>query len=1173
MKFSSRKTLLSILSLFVFSIALQAQDLDDVSISGKITDSNGLAVAGASVTATETQTAVERTVTTDDEGRYRIIELKPGLYKLTASAAGFGAKERIDLQTLSGQNLQLDFQLAPADVQAQATVTVNDDDTPAVDTTRTVVGGTITELEVEEFPNSTRNPLELVLTLGGTAEESLSTRGLAEDRNVTPGTPPLEQGNFSLSGGTAYSNNITIDGLDNNDDFSSRDRFQPSLENVAEVQVISNQFSSEYGRASGGRINIRTRAGGNRFRGRAFMFFRDDNLNANSWYNNLRKFTETDTITFPDTNTRFNRPALTDYNPGFTFSGPVILPFGEGRSIYDGHDRTFFSIAYEYSNIIDTTFVDTFVPVGSNPRFSLPASNSPCPPDITCVDINSAPPTPILPYVVSLITPGVAHIFTARLDHKLTSNNDLTLGWQLGRKDNKRTRGITTQRLDDAIQARKSDTDAYNFTDNHVFGANAVNQFRMQYSVFEPSFETDSPFDPVVLIGYRNPATSGNQTLVAGNSTAAISGDSTGFPQNRKETRWQFLESLTYIAGSHTLKGGFDIQTVRSKALGLEDATGTFRFANILDFQNNRLSQYLQNFGTASDVHNTYWGVFVNDEMKALKNLTISYGLRYERETAVTDNNNFGPRFGLAWDPFAKGKGVIRVGAGIFYNRVLLRTVADSIQNINEGLIQFNSNIGTNVNDPRRGPILAAIANRFPNGFSSADDLRALIVVTCATVVTTFPCNANTGFDTNVTSTGNPLRSVEPDLKIPESYQFNVGFEREIGKDFVIEANYTWNKTVHLWRDSNPNAASLSLANSLLGTNYADWTEYLLNNPFQLSPTRRYTFFLGSPTDSVGHHANSQTGGNCGVTTANCFVNLLTTNSSGTLPLVSVPGQNNNATGNPIGIALAAISQFRPDPTVEETSLIGSQGNVRYQGLILEIRRRYRKLGFGFSSSIRAVYTLSSTKDDGLNNTSNAEINGDFGREWARNLQDRRHRIAISGIFETPPWMGKLRFSPIFRYGSSAPFNLGIGGSDRNLDDLGTDRVNFSGNLSDIVWREPGSPIPDALIPQFSLQPIGSRGGNLPRNAGRGPSFYTFDLSVTREWRFGERMRLRPVVEFDNILNAAVFNFGSEFIDFAGLGIIGVTPTPAQLAERQNFLVPTRTFRQREIRLGVRFDF
>ena len=163
---------------------------------------------------------------------------------------------------------------------------------------------------------------------------------------------------------------------------------------------------------------MRTRAGGNRFRGRAFMFFRDDNLNANTWYNNSRGFP---------------RLPLTEYNPGFTFSGPVILPFGEGKSIYSGRNRTFFAIAYEYNNLQDTTFIDTFVPVGSNPRYALPSGNTPCP-VASCLDTNSTPATPVASYTSLFATPNVNHIFTARFDHKLTSNNDITVGWQLGRK-------------------------------------------------------------------------------------------------------------------------------------------------------------------------------------------------------------------------------------------------------------------------------------------------------------------------------------------------------------------------------------------------------------------------------------------------------------------------------------------------------------------------------------------------------------------------------------------------------------------------------------------------------------------------------------------------------------------------------------------------------------------
>ena len=1125
-----------VLLFFVFSIAGFAQDLDDVTISGKVADSNNAPIVGATVTATRVETGDERTFITNDDGRYRIIELKPGLYKVKVAANGFGTKEKADIQTISAQSVQLDFTLAPADVVAQQIVTIEADDS-VVDTTRTIVGGTISGRDIEEIPNNSRNPLDLVLTLGGTSEEALSTRNLAEDRNVTNATAPAEQGNFSLSGGVSYSNNITIDGLDNNDDLAANVRFQPSLESIEEVQVITNQFSAEYGRASGGRINLRTRSGTNRLRGRAFFFFRDDNLNANSFYNNSRGFA---------------RLPLTEYNPGFTLSGPVVLP-----KIYDGHNRTFFSFAYEYNNLTDTTFINTFVPLVSNPRFQLPAGNATCP-VASCGDLAA--------YNVLFSTPNSDHIVTAKIDHRLYSKNDFTIGYQLGRRKNRRTRGSTTTRLDEALQARNTDSDAINFTDNHIFNGKTVNQFRFQYSIFEPSFQTDTPGEPVVLIGYTNPETGAAQTLIAGNSTAS-GGNSESFPISRRETRYQFQETLTFILGKHSLKGGFDIQNIRSRATELGDATGTFNFTNVSTFQSNTLSRFRLNFGTGSNVKNNYTGIFFNDEIKVRSNLTLNLGLRYERESSVDDNNNLGPRIGVAWSPFKDGKGVIRFGTGIFYNRTLLRTIGNFIQNAT-GVVPFDTNtIGTNANDPRRGPILNALSQRFPASFASEAELHTLVGNICATIVTTLTCNSNTGFILNQGSAGNPLRSVDANLKIPESYQFNIGFERQISKGLVFEANYTWNKTVRLWRDRNINAP-------VLPSGFADFTAYLEANPFQLSPTRRYTFYRGSTADGVGLATTMNGTTTCGVTTVNCFVNLNTISTVATTPIVAVPGSNNNATGGPIGIALAAIAQFRPNQNFEEQSRIGSIGEAFYQGLILELRSRLRKFGSsGFGASFRFNYTLSSTKDDGLNNTANAEINGDFEREFTRTIQDRRHRIAFSGSFDTPFWLGKLRFAPLFRAGSSAPFSLGNGGRDRNLDDLGTDRLNFSGNLADIVSRNPGSPFPEVLAAQFSLAPIGARGGNLPRNAGTGPSFFTFDLNVTREFRLTEKVRLRPVIEFDNILNASVFNYGAAFIDFTALRNDGTPPTAAQILARNNFLVPTRTFRQREIRLGMRFDF
>jgi hypothetical protein len=216
------------------------------------------------------------------------------------------------------------------------------------------------------------------------------------------------------------------------------------------------------------------------------------------------------------------------------------------------------------------------------------------------------------------------------------------------------------------------------------------------------------------------------------------------------------------------------------------------------------------------------------------------------------------------------------------------------------------------------------------------------------------------------------------------------------------------------------------------------------------------------------------------------------------------------------------------------------------------------------------VYTLSFLTDDGIVNTSDALLPGDFSHELSRSLLDRRHRFAFSGTFDTPRSLGHLQFAPILRLASGAPFNISLGGVDRNLDDVSNDRPNFVGGMEVLRWRRPGDPIDASILNQFSLPPIG-QSGNLPRNAGRGPGQFIFDLNVSRQFKLNEKMRMRWSVEFDNVLNATVFSFGSEFIDFNAFG-----PT-ATAAQRQafidQFLVTTRTMRPRQVRIGVRFDF
>jgi Carboxypeptidase regulatory-like domain/TonB dependent receptor/TonB-dependent Receptor Plug Domain len=1105
--------ILALAASLLFAVTVAAQDLDNVTISGKVTDQNGAVIPGATVTATLVATKVDRTTVTDDNGNYKLIQLPPGTYSVKASFASFATEEKKDLTTIAAQHVQLDFVMKPAGVTAEAVV-VSTAEPAQVDTTRTVVGGTVTTREIEALPNASRSPLDLIFTLGAVAEEPLSTRDLADDKNAR--TTPEEAGNFSLSGGAAYSNNITIDGLDNNDDRSAKERFTPSTEAIEEVQIIRNQFAAEYGRASGGRINLRTRGGSNKFHGRGFYFFRDESLDANTWKNN---------------SLGIKRLPLQEHDPGFTFSGPVDL-----GKLYRGRNRTFLFTAYEYDTFLESTLIDALVPVDQNPLFAIPAptdlaskrAENPSAPALAAVN-------GIAPFISPVNTPQRNHILTARIDHKFTDMHNGSFLLQLGRLNNLRQFG-GGNRLAQALVGKTRNTDAISYSDNYVISSQAVAQTRFQFSRLTPAVEaTGGATNPVILISIKDSLALNSGTLIAGTSTTGAT--------DRRENRFQFQEIFAYEKGRHSLKFGGDIQRIKSTFIDLSDATGTWSFDSAGDFLANTPSRFRQNFLTTSTQHNTYAGIFAQDEWRLKRNLMLSYGLRYENETIVRDLNNFGPRVAFAYDPFKTGKTVIRGGAGIFYNRALLRTIDDFTTGAQQ--LFFDTDVLTDqatgkvMTDPQRRAFIAANL-KFPQTLSADSSLVKQFGV------------GNTG----TSGGGGLLRRLDPSLRIAESYQANVGFERQIQKSFVVEVNYTWNRGLHLWREFNVNAPRLPKA-------YKSFTDYLASQDF--------TNFLSKP-GGVRPILNTTTAGDLvrfvlnppDPANPNSVIRVVEFG----VP-VSLVNLNAFTSTTSVTTALAALNALRPDPGKGEVEQLIPVGNSYYHGLTFEVRNRFKQGKNGFAFSFRAVYTLSFLKDDGLVNTSDALIPGDFRGEISRSLQDRRHRFALSGTFDLPKSLGRLRFSPVLRIASGAPFNIGIG-ADRNLDDVSNDRPIFTGDPSVLKWREPGRPFDASILNQFALPTIGQT-GNLPRNAAMGPGQFILDLNVTREFRVTERVRLRPTIEFDNVLNKTVFSFGSEFIDF---NAFGPTSSPAtRQAFIDSFLVPTRTMRPRQIRLGIRMDF
>lgn len=1063
---TSRLTLLTIL-VFTFNFQhINAQDLDTVTISGRIMDQNGAVLPGAEIHATLTRTVLKRTMTTDADGRYRLIQLEPGTYVVRVSFPGFAAQEFTNITTVSGQSLQLDATLLPSDLVVE-TVVITDAETPAVDTKRTITGATLTAREMESLPIATRSVLDLLFTLPGVTEEPLSTRDLAEDRNVNHTNTPEEAGTFSLAGAPAYSNNLTIDGLDNNDDRAARERFQPSLEAVAEVQVITNQFSAEYGRASGGRVNLRTRSGSKQFHGRGFYYFRDEALNANSFRNN--------SLGLP-------RLPLQEHAGGFTFGGPIL-------------NETVFFVANERNHVLDSALIDTLVPVKQNSVFRLAS-----PTDLSRARLEDAEAptlaTDVAPFIFPISTPLKNTSITARLDHQFSPMHNAAIVYLGGRLINLRQFG-GGNRLAEAFQGRRRNSDAISYSDTFVFSQRVVNQARFQYSRLAPAFEARGSDAPVVLVTLNDPLPAGDPerrtgTLVAGSSTSGGS--------DRREERVQLQNVFSVINANHSLKIGADLHHVRSTFIDLADLSGTFNFASAGDFLAGNPSRFRQNFQSSSTQKNLYKGAFVHDEWQISPKLLLSYGLRYEYETILRDANNFGPRFSVAYSPFDSGKLVARFGSGIFFNRPLLRTIDDFT--LGQQQLFFDTNA---LRDPLTGKLMTVAQRR---AFIAANLRFPQTLNVDSPLVREFGVK-NTDFS----------RRLDPRLRIPESYQVNAGIERDLGRGYSVEANFTFTRGIHLWREFNANAA-------VLPHGYKNFSEFLAS--------RDFPNFI-NPVTAARPLYNVATAGELvrfvyGSSTNNTVTRLIEFG----VP-VSVMNLNSPSSTTMLEVALAAVNHLRPDPARGELEQLISAGNSFYRGMTIELRKRF---GAGFA--FRAGYTLSSLIDDGVVNTSDALVPGDFRAERARSLLDRRHRFVFSGTFD----LRVLQLSPICRVASGAPFNISIGGVDRNLDDVSNDRPNYSGDLDLLRWRRPGEAF-DVL--GFSVPPIGQI-GNLPRNAGRGPGLFVFDLNVSKDIQIGERLHLRPSVEFDNVLNKTVFSFGSEFID---------SPVTA------------RTMRPRQIRIGL----
>jgi trimeric autotransporter adhesin len=298
-------------------------------ILGTVTDPSGGAVANAKIIITNTGTNIRTETLTSAEGHFEQPYLPSGQYQIAVDAAGFRSFLQTGITLNTAEKYRVDAHLEVGNASQSIVVAAN---AVTLQTDSSQLSQTIDRKQLEGLPNINRNPLLYAMTVAGIT----TTGAFLDPNNVATGDNSRQNfSSFVVNGSRPLSTNIQLDGAMDTSPYGNEISVLPNLEAIGEVQVITNAYSAEYGRAAGGVINFTTRSGANQVHGALYEDFRNSALNANSYGNNTFGRSANGTPLRP-------KAAFNTNLYGGAFSGPVWLP-----KVYNGHNRTFFFVSYE----------------------------------------------------------------------------------------------------------------------------------------------------------------------------------------------------------------------------------------------------------------------------------------------------------------------------------------------------------------------------------------------------------------------------------------------------------------------------------------------------------------------------------------------------------------------------------------------------------------------------------------------------------------------------------------------------------------------------------------------------------------------------------------------------------------------------------------------------------
>lgn len=697
-------------------------------VGGQVIDPQGAPIQGAAVTLRHVETNYSRTVTTDQAGRYAIGPIPTGAYEIVARPAGMQpASERVHV-SLGGRST-VNFQVGLAGLEESVDVQTEPDQLGA----RSI----LTEIQLRNIPAPGRRLKNLFLQTPATQIEP-------------------ECGGFSISGQKGVYTSFNVDGGDyTSSHFCGHVEMSPSftIEALQEFQVLRGTFSAEYGRSTGGIINLATRSGTNRYAGSAFYLFRDDALTKDD---------------------PFGRQQI---HRGHQFGGSAAGPLAR--------DRTFF-------------FVATEVQRNSKPVSVLYSQ-------LDILGLRAAPGARALLDAApesSLTAISELESVVSRVDHRISPDHGLAARGDItrGRVSNSVGSFINTNGLGaDSITNRdvvnaspvSNRTNATGFLQlTSVLGPRVVNELRVQIArEYRPWNPGDGPEvtvrdgSPVRTIAIYGPQATG---LGYGNVGYAFT-----------DRRYQLVENVSFVSGAHTLKAGVDANFVFSRVAFNPGRNGIYRFDSLANYLARRPSQYTQFAGSGEvNAYKHQIALYVQDEWRVRRDLTISPGFRYEmalfpdypaatvpgnrhpNATFIPDDREmFGPRLGLAWDPGQNGRTVVRAATGIFYAPPYISLVEQAMAS-NGG----NPEISSNVNLNTLAEIQSAFS-RFGIDLASAP-LGRLPVLTLDQLNALRSPASRLAQSTSVFY-------FDENFRLPRAVHYRVALEQSLGRGIGLTVDYT----------------------------------------------------------------------------------------------------------------------------------------------------------------------------------------------------------------------------------------------------------------------------------------------------------------------------------------------------------------------------------------------